>query len=564
MINTEKIKNYIKEHTWIDFALITIIIIVFALLFAKHMQYPLIDKGREFFLSEQILKGKIPFKDITMIYFPFAYYINALIFKFLGVSIDSLVISQAFFCIGFAGCFYLLAKEFLSRSTSLLLTILIISSCIFSKIDIFSYIMPYSYAAAYGYMSFVICAYCLVKLFKTDNIKFAYFASLAAGFCLSCKMEFASVLLLVFITLIFYKKLRFTQYLNIILLISIFPILLISILHYQGITFEEIKRALEFARKFATSGTMTYFLSDAGMYPLEMNLKLKIILRQTAFIINIAILSFVTFLIYKKYNFKMVFVFASIYIWYVLINNTSILYCWYGLPILMLFIFCIKIKNLYLENKAGLILILGAIFISQRVFFGLNMVAYGTYPLPLLLLTLCVILNRFCPKQIMDISSKHIMNYILIILIGLYSCSLWHHCKDFAKHKITSDKGTIYVTKVSRDMLRLSLKYINSNIDKNKKILVIPEGNMLNFLTDRSVDLHCFMMDKFYYAAYGEKESKDIINKADNDYIVFIQAEDIRNAAELPKIYFKNYTLKKKFQNDEEKYSIKFLERNKK
>ena len=111
MINTEKIKNYIKEHTWIDFALITIIIIVFALLFAKHMQYPLIDKGREFFLSEQILKGKIPFKDITMIYFPFAYYINALIFKFLGVSIDSLVISQAFFCIGFAGCFYLLAKE---------------------------------------------------------------------------------------------------------------------------------------------------------------------------------------------------------------------------------------------------------------------------------------------------------------------------------------------------------------------------------------------------------------------------------------------------------------------
>ena len=149
-----KLTDYIKKHPIIDIVLITVSIIVGSILLGNHSILPTVDIGRELFLPEQILKGAVPYKDITLIYFPFAYYINAFVYKILGVSVSSLIIWQTILCIIFMIMFYLLSRDFLNRKISFVLSLLVIYSCIFNRFSLFSYIFPYSYSTVYGVFGF--------------------------------------------------------------------------------------------------------------------------------------------------------------------------------------------------------------------------------------------------------------------------------------------------------------------------------------------------------------------------------------------------------------------------
>ena len=69
-------------------------------------------------------------------------------------------------------------------------------------------------------ISLIAGAFCFVKLFKTNNIKYVYLAALATGFSISCKMEFYTCLIFLVIGLILYKRLKFVQYCKICQIIS--------------------------------------------------------------------------------------------------------------------------------------------------------------------------------------------------------------------------------------------------------------------------------------------------------------------------------------------------------
>ena len=171
----EKIKNFITKHKFIDIMIIIVVMLILSYLCSESCNCIFSDRGREFLIPKEILNGAVPYKDITMIYFPLAYYINAFFYKLFGVSIHTLLITQTCICCICLVAYYLTATEFLKRSTSLLLTILIIIVGVFSTNDLFSWIMPYSYSRAYGVIGTLICIFCLIKLFRTDNLKYAYF-----------------------------------------------------------------------------------------------------------------------------------------------------------------------------------------------------------------------------------------------------------------------------------------------------------------------------------------------------------------------------------------------------
>ena len=68
----DKIKSFINKFPIIDFVIMAVIISVFSFLFANHQLLFIADKGREFLFPQEILNGKVPYKDIMLIYFPTA------------------------------------------------------------------------------------------------------------------------------------------------------------------------------------------------------------------------------------------------------------------------------------------------------------------------------------------------------------------------------------------------------------------------------------------------------------------------------------------------------------
>jgi len=553
----EKIKEYIKKHEYIDFIIIILFMFVFFILFANHFGAILSDRGREFLLPQEILNGAVPYKDIILIYFPFSYYINALIYKLLGISFNSLLISQSIICTVFLIFYYLLSREFLGRCYSLLITILIISCCIFAKNDLFSYIIPYAYGRVYGVLGILICTYALVKLHKTDNIKYAYLAGIMSGFSVCCKMEFFTAVIIFLIGILTYKNFKKSDYLKILLFFLIFPVICISILVIQGVSINDLISALQFGLKFASSEVMTRHLVHAGIYPSALLINSGKILNG---LLNVFILLYLLF-----FGLRLQYVRKS-YIYLVCVYIFSFKCCynpfvaeayWLWLPIAILIIFIILFKRI--KNDMPLLIILtAAIITTQREFFYLSLGLYGTYSFPLMFLSFIIIVDRFFYKEILKVKVKHLFCSLIIILIVFYFQGNMIK-RNETEFEIKTNKGTFYTNYNIRSAILNTRLYLEKYTDKDATILVLPEGNIINYITNRKVDMHCFMMDRLYHDAYGDEKARDMIAQTNSDYIILIRGFDTNNFARhylyrpkqtyAAKYIFDNYTEVLRYKN---------------
>ena len=558
----DKIKEYIKKRQYIDILIIIFLISLFNLLFSAHFNFIFQDKGRELFIPEQMLNGAVPYKDIVLIYFPLAYYINAFIYSIAGVSIDSLLTSQFIFCTIFLIAYYFLANNFLNRATSLLLTIIIITNCIFNPCDCFGYEIPYSFARMYGVFGAFGCVCCIIQLFKQKKLKYAYLASLFAGFSVSCKLEFLTTLLILLIGLFLYGKQDNKEYLKIFLSFLIFPIITILLLFIQGVTINDLISSIVFACKFANTDAMTGFLSKAGLYPYDVQEKLFIMATGFRNIVNIIVLCILGLKLYKKFpRFYilplLMLLIITYYVHYIEVISSLI-------PYIILFFCVFNFKNLK-EDKITLFLILSSLLMCQREFFKFIMNTYGAYTLPILFLSFCTIIDRYLPKSFLEIKTKQIMNFVLVIILCANIVNL-NNKKFETQYAISTSKGTFYTDYNKSMLLNLALNYIEDNTKESDTILVLPEGNIINFLANRKVDLKCFMMDRLYHDAYGEEEAKNKIKNSNSNYIILLEHLNLNDfgknylytedETQCYKYIFDNYDCIKIYRNGNSKISI--------
>lgn len=505
----------IRKYNIIEILIISFLVVFCAILFGTKSFQILSDRGRELVLAQGILDGKIPFKDILLLYSPLAYYINAGFMYIFGSTLNSLLIAATTCSIIFAVTYYLLAKEFIEKSLSFWITLLVVFGCI-SSCSIFKYLFPYSYSMIYGMTSSILATFFLVKFSKNSNIKYLYLSGLLAGLAFSFKLEFLSIFMIFVGYIVWDKNLTMKNKILSCLCATSMPIIVFFLPLIQGAKISDYIDYLNFFSHFSNTQSMQSFYCDIGAI---FNLSNITLYQKGIFgFLTVLIWVGITFLFYKKTNKKIVFPIMFCIIIYLMFTtmkpyNHSIL-----LPFLTLILFITKFKEIK-SNPTEMLIVLTAFALSIRCFFLMRMNLHGIYALPLIILTLYILIKKFTvPKNLLEeqnkifkyITSIYITFFVIMNIITSFSCN----------SRLYSEKNSIFIPKEQTEILNKTIDFINKNTKKTDKVLFLPEGQIINFLTERKCDLKLHMLDRLYYEGLGEEKALELLQNSDNDYII--------------------------------------------
>ncbi|MBE7704590.1 MAG: glycosyltransferase family 39 protein [Cyanobacteria bacterium SIG29] len=422
--------------------LLTVLFFAILPFFYMHQGLFSIDTGREFYIPQQMLKGEILYKDIFNIYGAFSYQLNAILFKIFGVEFKTLYWAGILNSLGIIITLYLLAREFLAKNISALFSITIMFSLVFTTF-LYNSNVPYTYAIAYALSSFLLSILFLIKYIKSENSKMAYLACLFAGISLSNKYEFTLYPLILIYVFCFLKPLGIKKGFKAILSFLLIPIISFGSLF---LNFNEIKETINLTQNLINAPILKIFFEKFGVF---FNLK--------------GIISLI-------------------------ISNP--IYALFGfIPIINLSLFIIFFKKIY-ENKTLFVFILCAICASAKTFFFLNISHMGAFILPICLLATITFIK---PKQI---------STIFLIFCSLIFASENFNSLEYKKFELNN----VYTYQKDGEQLKISVDYILENSLETDKVVVLPEGSYINFLTNRKGNNFYYNLSPlFYYDVFGEE-----------------------------------------------------------
>lgn len=238
-----------------------------------------------------------------------------------------------------------------------------------------------------------------------------------------------------------------------------------------------------------------------------------------------------------------------------LINPGS--YCWMPITSLLIFtgllgLFTKKIiankcktladvtnifENLDFKDKVLGLLALTACLSATKSFFFLNLGVYGQFMLPLLLIVNIVFWNDYIPKIFKFIDKKTWSSASLIIFTAISLLFMFGNIKKaglMANTPIKTNKGTIYTDRATGESFNQTIDFIKANTQKDSYVLVMPEGAMINFLTERRTSGLFYSLLPINIETYGEDNIIKELKKNPPDYIVI----NARNSSDYGAAFF--------------------------
>ncbi len=422
-----------------------------------------VDTGREFYIPEQMLKGQALYKDIFNIYGALAYQINALLYNFWGVNTLTLHIAGNIVGLGIIALIYLVSRQILDRFYSVVISVVAIVIGIF-KMGIFNYTVPYSFAVTYGLLSALIALYFISLFLKKEDKKYLYLSVFFAGTAFALKYDFAPFLL-IYPIICYLQKENIKTFFKLVLIGLIVPFVSFLIVFLSGVNFNDFLNNVELFRKIAQAPSLTTFYLTTGVY--------------------------VTF---KNFFF----------------NPLS----WY-IGVVTLILFLIKYKQIQ-KNKYHLIVLLSYFLLSLKALFICNLGRYGIYSFPFLLMALFLILSKYYFKNF-----KYLKLIIVIVCIIAFYVPLKNQINDRLLYlsKTVTSKGWISSAS-NKTSSKLLIDIILKNTNTADKIVILPEGHMINFLTGRLSDNYYGNLIPMYVETFGEKEIIEHYNQNKPEYFI--------------------------------------------
>lgn len=561
------------------FSIITILFLFLSFIFFEKSGDLIIDCGREAYFPLEVLKGKVLYKDIFNIFAPLSYQLNAFLYSIWGVNLAVLNIAGLVNAYITLLTVYLISRTLTKPVNSVVICFTIMILCFF-KTFIHNFIFPYSYAIVYAVSFFVISVLFSIYYFIKSKPWLIICAFFFMGASFASKYEFALFLLLLILIILFFKPLSKLNILMCFISFLAVPLTSFTILFFQGLSFADFVNSMHLIIKFASTKAYNTFLYNAAgfyfnyahnkqhlfytTYSAPLFFKLFIIVYITLFSINIIfkgdekIKNFINifaifFFIAKIMNLPQLRCFIKDsfpFIGYttVIIAVVTILYLKFS-------------KIIELKDKIFLFLVITALIASSKAIFYVDIDSYGAFLILLPVVVNFIFILDYLPKLVKFIDKKALQYTFIVMIISTAAIFLTRELKiiKILTYPIITERGTIYSIKQRGIVFHNTLSFINNEIPKKSTLLVVPEGLLINFLSERSTYNKFYCLIPNHIETFGEDNIVRVLKNNLPDYIITDNVDSswygykyfgIDYGFKINSLITKNYTFIKEFKSE--------------
>lgn len=560
-----KLTHYISTYKK-DFIAFTSIAFIYSILLAFFWGYMgdlLIDCGREPFLSQEVLKGKLLYKDHIIFFGPLAYYIQALLFKIFGVHLNVIYAAGAFNTFIVLLLSYLISRTITTIKASWAICFLIITIFIFNN-SVSNYIFPYTSCILYAVSSILFSVYFCIWYLKTSKPLFIVISCVFYGISILSKYEFIFFIVPLALIMFVLRPLKL-KFILLSALGTLIPLIIgYGWLYINGVSIDNFLYIINTTKDLGNLPSLKYFYTCCvGFYPNWLVLKDTFISFFRFMIPFLLILTGIyTFynLAYKKRSEKESVILVSF-----IIISCSVLFftgnyafnsisfkdfvsllSWLPIYTALIFIcfsysilknalnsgnsknpFNTKQKTFFtgkidIKDDVMLFLLLASLVATVKGFFFLSLDVYGPFLLLLALITNIIFFFEYIPDYLKVINKDKWQQSCFAILLIVGSIFILKNSIDIKEQKtsiIQTNRGTLYANTYIARTLNCAIAYINEYTPDNSSILMLPENTILNFLTDRPTGSNYINLLPPNIDVYGEDTIVKNLEKSPPDYI---------------------------------------------
>jgi hypothetical protein len=463
------------------------------------VEFPLIDVGREVEISSRLLTGQLLYRDVETYYGPLAYYANALALKLFGHHLD------IFFAVGTGmgllatGLVYHLAQSLTNRPWAALCAICFTTYCALGP-GLYNFILPYSYGGVYASILGLLAITCFHYYPKEEQPRWLVLAGISCGLAGIAKQEYGVAALGgILISVIFYS----TQSLNIRIknsLLILFSAILSAILplawlaHYVSwptllAALFPIAKANLLSQAPMFQNTLANSLLNSWI-SFRIFLVSSLVILGTLFAVNLIIAKLNFLWLNSRHNKNITQLIAALAISQALLvllskfvirsNPASIFHPlsgigWFPWFLIGYVIICAfkKRTSRYNHNPTFWAILFFSLILNARWSFYVKF--HGLYALPVILVFFALAYHISLRTK-----TKFTWYYLLICLLISFMPQL-DQLNEY-HYKVSSSYGAFY-TKNEQLSYALNKTIKTVGISKEKHVLILPEGNIINFLT---------------------------------------------------------------------------------
>lgn len=491
------------------FIILYVLLVLAVIPTLAHHGYLIIDCGREAYYPAQILAGKVLYRDIFNIYGPFSYMFNAVLFKIFGINLNVLYLSGCICAFAIVNLTYLIARRFFNEFLSCSIAVLTIITGVLN-LNLFNFIFPYSYGMLYGTVAVLVSIWLLLKYEnEPEKVLYLYSSGFFAGLCVANKYEFLPYFLVIFYAAFKIKSLNLKQWSTLLFSLIFIPILFFGVLFLQGLRLQDLISAGQVMNKMAHSQTLKYFYLHKGVF----------FHKQTIWFLLknfFGVLFPILFLFYSaKSKNKILWIICTVFLAGLILysfKETSFVF----LPVLISILFIFNFKNIK-NNPKFMILTLSSILLTLKIYWGLVILNYGNYFLSLsLIAVIALILDKSKDKKIWQLIFAF---YIILASVSL--CLFVYPDIKLENNYISTSRGKFYLEDYYSKSTQKLIKYIKTNTKSTDTVVILPEGLLINYLTERKSDDYYNSLIPLYVETFGEDKIIEHFKKTKPEYIIF-------------------------------------------